>query len=319
MRIFISSTCYDLIDLRSEIEEDLKGMGLEPLLSDSPACDFRVLPDQNSINSCLANVRGSDAVLVILSQRYGPLLTPFGQSISATHLEYQEAVSNKRPVHFYVRDRLMGDFDTWRGNKKSPVKLQWVKDEEDYGLFHLIEERRKQFLDPDHPNNWIKTYRTSGDLKRMIRTDIQKEASEAIFFDALRRGLIPAVELLMPRPTALERTGSNPRYRICLEMRNTGGASACLPEIYFPGSSTTISGPPYLLPSQSFFWHADFELTPTCEWTRECKVSYSTTSGHRILDTYNPWMKLTSTETFHLPRFASRKITPGNPPRIELK
>jgi hypothetical protein len=39
----------------------------------------------------------------------------FGK-VSATHAEYIEARRHNKPIHFYVRDRLDGDFAAWRKN-----------------------------------------------------------------------------------------------------------------------------------------------------------------------------------------------------------
>jgi hypothetical protein len=38
--VFISSTCYDLIDLRAELEAMLRDLGLHPVLSDRPTSEF---------------------------------------------------------------------------------------------------------------------------------------------------------------------------------------------------------------------------------------------------------------------------------------
>jgi hypothetical protein len=52
-KIFISSTCYDLIDLRAEIKEYIISLGLTPILSDHPDTPFETFQDQNSIETCL--------------------------------------------------------------------------------------------------------------------------------------------------------------------------------------------------------------------------------------------------------------------------
>lgn len=105
-QIFVSSTCYDLLDLRSEIEGFLSDKGVTPIMSDSAKSGFEVLADQNSIKSCLANVERSDAVIVILCRRYGPKLGSVGfDDVSATHFEYREAVTVNRYLRFAERDR----------------------------------------------------------------------------------------------------------------------------------------------------------------------------------------------------------------------
>ena len=83
-------------------------------------------------------------VVVVLSQRYGPRLGAAGYpDISATHLEYREAKTKRKPIYFYVRDRLEADYVIWRNNKpKASLRLPWVKDKRDYGLFELMEEHR---------------------------------------------------------------------------------------------------------------------------------------------------------------------------------
>ncbi len=69
-KIFVCSPCFDLFDLRAELGQLLRDLGLQPVMSDQAESSFEVLPDRNSIETCLVNVRNSDAVVVILSQRY---------------------------------------------------------------------------------------------------------------------------------------------------------------------------------------------------------------------------------------------------------
>ena len=111
MRVFISSTCYDLIDLRAELEVFFREAAVTPILSDRPSSEFETAPNQSSIEACLSNVRNCDVFLIILSNRYGRHLQQAGyDGISATHLEYCEAVKSGKPIRMYVRDRLDGEY-----------------------------------------------------------------------------------------------------------------------------------------------------------------------------------------------------------------
>ncbi len=88
-RIFISSTCYDLIDLRAELKEFIYSTDLKPVLSDHLDTEFTTFKDQNSIQTCLINLVSCKVVIIILSQRYGPSLKKAGfGDLSATHIEY---------------------------------------------------------------------------------------------------------------------------------------------------------------------------------------------------------------------------------------
>lgn len=117
MRVFISSTCFDLIDVRAELAEQLKLIGITPILSDDKLSDFKVKPDVNSIETCLINVESCEEFILILDRRYGASLKDCGfDDFSATHLEYKRALENKIPVRVYVRDRLEADYSSWKRN-----------------------------------------------------------------------------------------------------------------------------------------------------------------------------------------------------------
>lgn len=123
MRVFISSTVFDLIDVRAELGELCRSVGIIPVLSDDKLSDFRVQPDENSIQTCLTNVESCDEFVLILNRRYGPRLGKFGfDDISATDLEYRKAVDRKIPIHFYVRDRLDADYSIWK-KTAGPIRL----------------------------------------------------------------------------------------------------------------------------------------------------------------------------------------------------
>jgi hypothetical protein len=110
-RVFVSSTVYDLIDIRAEVEALLRDFGLTPVMSDSRDDGFDSTIQSNSIDTCLVNLRSCEKVILILSQRYGPSLGKHGfTDHSATHLEYLEAKRLGIPVYFYVRDQLMAEF-----------------------------------------------------------------------------------------------------------------------------------------------------------------------------------------------------------------
>lgn len=87
MYVFLSSTVYDLLDVRSVVERSLHNAGVTPILSDSATSAFDTTPSVNSIDTCLLNVDRSDAFICILDKRYGPSLGKVGfDNVSATHL-----------------------------------------------------------------------------------------------------------------------------------------------------------------------------------------------------------------------------------------
>lgn len=194
MKVFVSSTVYDLLDVRAEVAEHLKQMGITPVLSDDKLSDFEVKQATNSIETCLVNVAAADEVIVILDKRYGPSLEKAGfGDFSATHLEYLRAVKEKKPLHVFVRDRLEADFAIWRKNKKkADVVLSWVGDK-DRSLFTLLDKHSK--LSNSSSNNWYTTFTCSIDLKAAIAKQFESRVLPDRLVEAFASNCFPIFEI----------------------------------------------------------------------------------------------------------------------------
>lgn len=177
MKIFVSSTVYDLIDVRAEVRELLLDLRLGPVMSDHPDSEFDVTLGTNSIEVCLDNVDRADFVVVIFNQRYGPSLKGAGfPDKSATHLEYDRALEQKKPLLVLVRDRLYADYKTWQ--KDNSAKLYWVREARDHALFELLQSHER--LTASTKPNWLATYRDSIELKQILRAQLRGYAGKAL-------------------------------------------------------------------------------------------------------------------------------------------
>lgn len=187
MNIFVSSTVYDLLDIRAELCELLTELKTTPILSEDPLTGFDASYRTNSIETCLINVEKADQVVIILDKRYGPPLPiEFGE-VSATHLEYRRAKELGKPIHFFVRDRLEADYTTYKKNPEA--RLAWI-DRKDIGLLELLAEHRR--LDPNIPSsNWVTFFRSSIDLKQCVRRKLEKHAKEQALAEALADNSFP--------------------------------------------------------------------------------------------------------------------------------
>lgn len=209
-RIFVSSTCYDLLDLRAEVEAHLRDLGLLPVMSDRPSSEFEIVPDVNSIETCLANVRDADAFVCILSQRYGPSLKSAGfEDVSATHLEWREARDHQKPIHMFVRDKLEGEYAVWKRNPGG-MKAAWVKDP---ALFEFLDEHRKLVASASD-NNWFWTFRDSVELKARLAADLGGFSRKALLKRMMEEGVLPLV-----RPSPGNREGGGPGEKAVLHFQ----------------------------------------------------------------------------------------------------
>lgn len=194
-RVFVCSTCYDLIDVRAEVEQLLRDGGYLPVLSDSTLSDFQIDPNADSIETCLSNVRRSDVFIMILSLRYGPSLLKAGfKDVSACHLEYREARKLGVPRYIYVRDHLEGAYAHWKKQKRRvDFKSPWVG-ENDFGLFRLLDEHSK--LVARGKANWYTTFRSSTDLKATLFRDLRVAAPSAILRKRVAEAKVPELRIV---------------------------------------------------------------------------------------------------------------------------
>ena len=278
MRVFISSTCYDLIDLRAELEAFFESAGVEPVMSDSLTSDFLVSQDANSIETCLANVRTCDSFIIILSNRYGPTLEKAGYAaVSATHLEYLEARKCKIPVHMYVRDRLEADFAIWKSNGAKPdLTLSWCKSDEDWRIFGLLEEHRR--LKEAGGNNWLWTFRSSVELKERIRIDFKDTFVTETVHALFSNGSLPLLEV------NAETESNDGRYiEFSLRLRNVGLGTAVSPELQIVNDVSRWNFKT-LHPKESAIIHVRWAVQIETNLTLQSCLTYSTHQGHKFAD-----------------------------------
>src|SRR5574340_106626 len=137
LRIFVSSTCYDLNILRSELRPFISGIGYEPVMSDYS--DVLYDPRSHTHDSCLKEVPACDMVILIIGSRFGGLAIPtaFAQldfaaleqlsmkpgmletkeRLSITQLEVLKAVEQSIPVYAFVDEKVMHDHHVYERNK----------------------------------------------------------------------------------------------------------------------------------------------------------------------------------------------------------
>lgn len=285
-RIFVSSTVYDLLDVRAEVECWLRERGALPVLSGSVTADFSVERNCNSIETCLANVRNSDAIVVILCRRYGPSLSSVGYGDrSATHLEYDEAVHKGLPVYLYIRDRLEADYAVWKKNKKRDgIELPWLHSASDRPLLHLIDKHRR-LAGKEAGSNWFDTFKDSCDLKRLMSRDLGATLARAALTDEIAAGNVPCIDVRLTWNQADQAVwyrfdfvniGKTAAYSLDCKL-NTGLRPS--------GGAAGISFKhPCLMPQQSTNQSFATHLTET--WRADLDIRYTLPSGHVVEETH---------------------------------
>lgn len=162
--IFISSTFYDLCDIRSELACFLKNHNRNVMWSES--IDFPVDYTIHSHDVCLNNVKKADLMILIINKRYGGIYAGNAypsRNISITQYEVEKAKEIGIPVVTFVRNTTWTENAIYKHNKKNGIEIMpfYVDKVQVFDLIEYIQ----------HSNaNWIYQFENSVDLKLKLET-----------------------------------------------------------------------------------------------------------------------------------------------------
>ncbi|MCX2836137.1 DUF4062 domain-containing protein [Microbulbifer thermotolerans] len=69
LKVFVSSTCYDLSIVRSQVRSYIKQLGHDPVMSDYMEVLYD--PREHTHKSCLQEISGCDVAVLIIGSRFG--------------------------------------------------------------------------------------------------------------------------------------------------------------------------------------------------------------------------------------------------------
>ncbi len=112
--VFVSSTCYDLKQVRTDMKEFFeRNYGFEAMLSEFDS--FPIDPCVGTFENCLSNVdQCADVFVLIVGNRYGYVLDS-GKSI--TNLKYLHAKAKGIPMYVFVSTQIYNTLPIWRANR----------------------------------------------------------------------------------------------------------------------------------------------------------------------------------------------------------
>lgn len=167
LTIFVSSTCYDLAQMRENISQFCESIGASALVSEQGS--FPVDPSASAVESCLKAVREqADIFLLVVGGRYGSI-SETGKSI--TNIEYLEARSLGIPKYVFIRKDVLALLPIWKSNPEADFSS--VTDSTK--LFDFITSLRNS------GEVWIFPFDSALDLTTTLRTQLSY-----LFSDSLR-------------------------------------------------------------------------------------------------------------------------------------
>ncbi len=194
--VFVSSTCYDLKQVRVDLKSFIEGMGFEALLSEYDS--FPVDPSSSTIDNCRKSVEEhADIFVLIVGGRYGTTIST-GKSI--TNIEYLQARAKGIPTYVFIQISILSILPVWKQNPEgnfsnvvdSPALFKFVSSLRDSG-----EVWTYGF---DTAQNITETLRKKWAVLFMDMLKLKSKADVLGLPDSLRELRGPAFRLVVERP-----------------------------------------------------------------------------------------------------------------------
>lgn len=165
-KVFVSSTCFDLKEVRDSISRFIKSFGFEPILSEHG--DVFYHPDLHTHEACIHEVSNCQLFILIIGGRFGGTYDSDKQK-SITNAEYEAAKESNIPVFTYIKKGVYDNHHTFQANKnKDFVKNMDFphieKQDNAINIFNFIDQVRKS-----KTNNAFETFETANEIEIHLR------------------------------------------------------------------------------------------------------------------------------------------------------
>ena len=122
-RIFISSTFYDLRQIRSDIDIFIETLGYEAIRNEEG--DIPYDKEEALEEYCYNEIKSIDILISIIGGRFGTEVKQNAYSISQTEL--RKALKEKKQVYIFIDKNVLSEYETYRLNKdKEDIKYKFV-------------------------------------------------------------------------------------------------------------------------------------------------------------------------------------------------
>jgi hypothetical protein len=168
LNVFLSSSCYELRDLRAAVRDWLIETGFNPILSDDGS--FPHNAEIPPYAACLKTLEECPLVIGVIDRFYGQPFADWGPyqryaGLSPTHAELRHALDMGKRVLLYVHDDTWNFYEVWRKNRdvfstSAPAGL----DVRTLEMFHELKKRS--------PAPWMDHFRHVSSLLTSLKSEI---------------------------------------------------------------------------------------------------------------------------------------------------
>lgn len=186
LRVFVSSTYYDLRHIRTSLQVFIRSLGFEPVLSERG--DVAYVFDKPLDESCYREISGCDLYVLIVGGRYGSETSQGrdarGENAGPTFFEHYDSITRREcsiahergvPAYILIEKGVYAEYQTYRRNKGNEnVQYAHV---DSVNVFRFVEE-----LERLRTNNPIHAFENTLEIEDWLR-----EQWVGLFAELLRR------------------------------------------------------------------------------------------------------------------------------------
>ncbi len=151
-KIFISSTYYDLKQVRADLERFIKELGYDPILNEQGNIPYG--KEDKLEEYCYKEIKNVDVLVSIVGGRYGSESKIEKHSIS--QLELKTAYELDKQVYIFIEKSVLSEYQFYLHNKENNVKFTYV---DNIKIYQFIEE-----IYALQKNNTICGFETSSEI-----------------------------------------------------------------------------------------------------------------------------------------------------------
>lgn len=157
-RVFVSSTFYDLRQVRIDLDRFIKEMGYEGVLNEMGNIAYG--REDKLEEYCYKEISSIDILVSIIGGRYGSESNNAGNSIS--QIELRTALDQNKQVYIFIDKNVYAEYQTYLLNKDSTeTKYRFVDNVKIYEFIHYVENLPN--------NNNIYGFETSMDIVNYLK------------------------------------------------------------------------------------------------------------------------------------------------------
>ena len=156
-RVFISSTFYDLKQIRTDLDNFIRGLGYDVVRNEEGGIPYGT--NENLEDYCYNEIASIDILVAIIGGRFGSVSKEDNYSIS--NEEIKTAISHNKQVYIFIDKDVDSEYYTYLKNKGSNIVYSHA---DDVRIYQFIEEIRSL-----KKNNIIQTFMSSGDIISFLK------------------------------------------------------------------------------------------------------------------------------------------------------